>query len=137
MPNKSSLTGQSAKALADAYTASTGNQWVQSIGSTYSLFEVAKEAFTVGQRPARQGGCRRRHAHGELHRDVRPDRLRLRPGAWRGHHQARRRAVEARHRKYPFEMVGGGQLAEPEPCRSAGRLCPPMHELSMPEAADV
>ena len=47
MPNKSSLTGQSAKALADAYTASTGNQWVQSIGSTYSLFEVAKEAFTA------------------------------------------------------------------------------------------
>jgi branched-chain amino acid transport system substrate-binding protein len=46
MPNKSSLTGQSAKELADAYTASTGNQWVQSIGSTYSLFEVAKEAFT-------------------------------------------------------------------------------------------
>jgi branched-chain amino acid transport system substrate-binding protein len=47
MPNKSSLTGQSAKALADAYTASTGSQWVQSIGSTYSLFEVAKEAFTA------------------------------------------------------------------------------------------
>ena len=47
MPYKSSLTGQSAKALADAYTASTGNQWVQSIGSTYSLFEVAKEAFTA------------------------------------------------------------------------------------------
>jgi branched-chain amino acid transport system substrate-binding protein len=47
MPNKSSLTGQSAKALGDAYTASTGDQWVQSIGSTYSLFEVAKEAFTA------------------------------------------------------------------------------------------
>jgi branched-chain amino acid transport system substrate-binding protein len=45
MPNKSSLTGQSAKALADGYQAKTGNQWVQSIGSTYSLFEVAREAF--------------------------------------------------------------------------------------------
>ncbi|HET9893508.1 MAG TPA: ABC transporter substrate-binding protein [Streptosporangiaceae bacterium] len=45
MPNQSSLTGQSAKDLADAYTAATGNQWVQSIGSTYSLFEVAAEAF--------------------------------------------------------------------------------------------
>jgi branched-chain amino acid transport system substrate-binding protein len=51
MPNKSSLTGQSAKALADAFTASTGNQWVQSIGSTYSLFEVAKEAFTAASDP--------------------------------------------------------------------------------------
>ena len=51
MPNKSSLTGQSAKALADAFTASTGNQWVQSIGSTYSLFEVAREAFTAASDP--------------------------------------------------------------------------------------
>jgi branched-chain amino acid transport system substrate-binding protein len=51
MPNKSSLTGQSAKALADAYQAQTGNQWVQSIGSTYALFEVAKEAFTAVSDP--------------------------------------------------------------------------------------
>jgi branched-chain amino acid transport system substrate-binding protein len=40
------LDGQSAKTLADAFQAETGQQWVQSIGSTYSLFEVAKEAFT-------------------------------------------------------------------------------------------
>jgi len=46
MPNKSSLTGESASALAAAYQQSTGNQWVQSIGSTYSLFEVANEAFS-------------------------------------------------------------------------------------------
>jgi branched-chain amino acid transport system substrate-binding protein len=46
MPNTSSLTGESAKDLANGYQAATGNQWVQSIGSTYSLFEVAKEAFT-------------------------------------------------------------------------------------------
>ena len=45
MPNTSSLTGQTAQALADGYETSTGNQWVQSIGSTYSLFEVANEAF--------------------------------------------------------------------------------------------
>jgi len=47
MPYKSSLDGQSAKALADAFQSQTGNQWVQSIGSTYSLFEVAREAFTA------------------------------------------------------------------------------------------
>jgi branched-chain amino acid transport system substrate-binding protein len=46
LPNTSSLTGQTASALAAAYQAATGNQWVQSIGSTYSLFEVAKEAFS-------------------------------------------------------------------------------------------
>ncbi len=50
-PDKSSLTGQSAAELAAAYEASTGSQWVQSIGSTYSLFEVAKEAFTAVSDP--------------------------------------------------------------------------------------
>ena len=45
MPYKSSLSGVTASALASAFQSSTGNQWVQSIGSTYSLFEVAKEAF--------------------------------------------------------------------------------------------
>jgi len=51
MPNKSSLNGQSAKDLADGYQSATGQQWVQSIGSTYSLFEVAKEAFTAVSDP--------------------------------------------------------------------------------------
>jgi branched-chain amino acid transport system substrate-binding protein len=51
MPYKSSLTGQSASALAAAYTSSTGNQWVQSIGSSYALFEVAKEAFGAVSNP--------------------------------------------------------------------------------------
>ena len=47
MPNTSSLvTGMTAKALADGYQAATGQQWVQSIGSSYSLFEVAKEALS-------------------------------------------------------------------------------------------
>jgi branched-chain amino acid transport system substrate-binding protein len=46
MPTKSSLTGQTASALAAAYEAQAGKQWVQSIGSTYSLFEVAHQAFT-------------------------------------------------------------------------------------------
>ncbi len=45
MPYNSSLSGISASGLATAYQQSTGNQWVQSIGSSYALFEVAKEAF--------------------------------------------------------------------------------------------
>jgi branched-chain amino acid transport system substrate-binding protein len=45
MPNSSSLTGETASALAAGFQAKTGNEWVQSIGSTYSLFEVAKEAL--------------------------------------------------------------------------------------------
>jgi branched-chain amino acid transport system substrate-binding protein len=51
VPYKSSLTGTTAKALADGFTSSTGKLWVQSIGSTYSLFEVAKEAFTAASDP--------------------------------------------------------------------------------------
>ena len=51
MPYKSSLTGQSASALASAFEAATGNEWVQSIGSTYALFEVAKEAFAAASDP--------------------------------------------------------------------------------------
>lgn len=45
MPYSSSLSGVSASSLATAYQQSTGNEWVQSIGSSYALFEVAKEAF--------------------------------------------------------------------------------------------
>ena len=45
MPYSSALDGTSASSLAAAYESSTGHQWVQSIGSSYALFEVAKEAF--------------------------------------------------------------------------------------------
>jgi branched-chain amino acid transport system substrate-binding protein len=51
MPYKSSLTGESSKDLADAYQAASGKQWLQSLGSTYSLFEVAQLAFAGVQDP--------------------------------------------------------------------------------------
>jgi branched-chain amino acid transport system substrate-binding protein len=51
MPYKSSLTGQSTKVLADQFTSSTGKQWVQSLGSSYSLFEVAYNALTTVDDP--------------------------------------------------------------------------------------
>jgi branched-chain amino acid transport system substrate-binding protein len=44
-PFTSSLTGQSAKALADAYEASTKKQWTQPIGFAHALFEVAADAL--------------------------------------------------------------------------------------------
>jgi branched-chain amino acid transport system substrate-binding protein len=40
-PFKSSLTGQSAKQLADAYEKSSGKQWTQPIGFVHALFELA------------------------------------------------------------------------------------------------
>jgi branched-chain amino acid transport system substrate-binding protein len=40
-PFKSSLTGQSAKDLCDAYTAGTGRPWTQPLGFAHALFEIA------------------------------------------------------------------------------------------------
>ncbi|HEY7593619.1 MAG TPA: ABC transporter substrate-binding protein [Actinophytocola sp.] len=40
-PYSSSLTGQTAQQLADAYTAKTGRQWTQFVGFVHALFEVA------------------------------------------------------------------------------------------------
>ena len=45
-PFSSSLTGQSAKELADGYTAATGKQWTQPIGFVHALFEVAKDSLS-------------------------------------------------------------------------------------------
>ncbi|HMN79463.1 MAG TPA: ABC transporter substrate-binding protein [Burkholderiaceae bacterium] len=44
-PFTSSLTRQSAKALADAYEAGTKRQWTQPIGFAHALFEVAANAL--------------------------------------------------------------------------------------------
>jgi len=46
MPFKSALDGTSATALANDFQAQTGRQWVQSIGGTYALFEIAHQALT-------------------------------------------------------------------------------------------
>lgn len=45
-PYSSSLTGQTAQQLADAYTAETGKQWTQLLGFVHALFEVAATALT-------------------------------------------------------------------------------------------
>jgi branched-chain amino acid transport system substrate-binding protein len=44
-PFKSSLTGQTAKQLADAYEKSSGKQWTQPIGFIHALFETAVDVF--------------------------------------------------------------------------------------------
>ena len=45
-PFTSSLTGASAKALADGYTAETGKQWTQPIGFRHALFEVVADVVS-------------------------------------------------------------------------------------------
>jgi branched-chain amino acid transport system substrate-binding protein len=52
-----------AKKLSDSFTAQSGKQWVQSIGGTYSLFEVAHQAFSKVSDPHdRQEVARALHA---------------------------------------------------------------------------
>ncbi|HEY5034911.1 MAG TPA: ABC transporter substrate-binding protein [Candidatus Dormibacteraeota bacterium] len=45
-PYSSTLTGQTAKQLADGFEQSSGQQWLSSLGSVHSLFEIAHEALT-------------------------------------------------------------------------------------------
>ncbi|HZP77697.1 MAG TPA: ABC transporter substrate-binding protein [Pseudolabrys sp.] len=51
-PYKSGLTGQSAKALTDAYTAATKRPWTQPIGFQHALFEVAIDVLKRAKNPA-------------------------------------------------------------------------------------
>jgi branched-chain amino acid transport system substrate-binding protein len=44
-PTTSSLTGQTSAELAEAYEASTSQQWTQPVGYVHSLFEVAMDAI--------------------------------------------------------------------------------------------
>lgn len=50
-PYKSSLTGMSANTFAAKYQTVTKSQWVQSMGSTYSLFEIVIEALKKVKNP--------------------------------------------------------------------------------------
>ena len=50
-PYKSSLTGMTANQFAANYQKATGKQWVQSMGSTYSLFEVVIQALKKVNNP--------------------------------------------------------------------------------------
>lgn len=45
-PFKSSLTGESAKELADGYTAASGRPWTQPIGFKHALFEVVRDVIS-------------------------------------------------------------------------------------------
>lgn len=44
-PFRSSLTGQSAKQLAEAYEAAAKKQWTQPLGFAHALFEIAVDAL--------------------------------------------------------------------------------------------
>jgi branched-chain amino acid transport system substrate-binding protein len=50
-PYKSTLDGTTAQQLADGFAADSGKQWTQALGSIYSLFEIAVQAFKSASDP--------------------------------------------------------------------------------------
>jgi branched-chain amino acid transport system substrate-binding protein len=50
-PYKSSLDGMTSKQLGASFTTATNKEWVQALGSSYSLFEVAHNAFAASTDP--------------------------------------------------------------------------------------
>ncbi|HET8614660.1 MAG TPA: ABC transporter substrate-binding protein, partial [Actinomycetales bacterium] len=50
-PYSSVFDGTSAKQLADNFTTDSGKQWTQALGSVYSLFEIAVQAFKNASDP--------------------------------------------------------------------------------------
>jgi branched-chain amino acid transport system substrate-binding protein len=50
-PYSSSIASLSSKQLGNSFTTATGKEWVQALGSTYSLFEVAHSAFASADDP--------------------------------------------------------------------------------------
>jgi branched-chain amino acid transport system substrate-binding protein len=50
-PYKSTLDGTTAQQLADGFAAASGKQWTQALGSIYSLFEIAVQAFKTASDP--------------------------------------------------------------------------------------
>lgn len=57
-PFRSSLTGQAAAQLSDAYEASTGRQWNQVLGFTHALFEVALDVLKRSSDPLQRRSVR-------------------------------------------------------------------------------
>jgi branched-chain amino acid transport system substrate-binding protein len=50
-PYKSTFDGKTAQQLADDFAAQSGKQWTQALGSIYSLFEIAVQAFKTASDP--------------------------------------------------------------------------------------
>jgi branched-chain amino acid transport system substrate-binding protein len=58
LPYASSLTGQSAQQLADAWEASKGEQWTPSLGYTHAIWEVAVHALKASGDPKNREAVR-------------------------------------------------------------------------------
>ena len=71
-PFASSLTGETAGALADGYQQSTGRQWTQPLGFVHALFEVAVDVARRAGGPGERGAMREALAKTKLSTVVGP-----------------------------------------------------------------
>ena len=105
-PYKSSITGQSAKALADDWEKSTGKQWTQPIGYGHALFEVGIAALKATSNPLDRKALRDAIANLDMETIVGPVRFKGSPiksvavtgmcgGQWR----------KTKGGKFPYELV--------------------------------
>lgn len=58
MPFTSSLTGQTGRQVADAYTEATGRQWIQPMGYEHAAFEIALSALKASGDPKNRKAVR-------------------------------------------------------------------------------
>ena len=109
-PFNSSLTTESAKSLADSYTADTGKQWTQPIGFAHALFEVAADALkrtsSLDDKAALRDAIKATIARHDrrAHRLGRCRSAAVRRGQ-RGEDPARRRPVGQGHRDFLYELT--------------------------------
>ncbi|MDB6001619.1 MAG: branched-chain amino acid transporter substrate-binding protein [Rhizobacter sp.] len=105
-PYKSSITGESAKQLADAWEKSTGKQWTQPIGYGHALFEVGIAALKQSTNPKDKKAVRDSIANLDMESIVGPVKFKGSPiksvavtqmaaGQWR----------KTTSGKFPYELV--------------------------------
>ncbi len=121
-PFKSSLTGQSAKEIADAYQQATRKQWTQPIGFIHALFEVAVDVLKRSADKRRRQGDRagdrgdqarhdrrQRRVVGREAAAVRAEEHRQDAAGRRAMAPARRQQVRHRHHRQPDGAADPGR----------------------------
>lgn len=128
VPYRSSLTGETAKQIAEGYSASTGRQWSQLLGPIHAIFEVAHHLLRQLDEPDDRGAIlatlktlaldtvigRVDWSNGPAQNVA---KLPIAAGQWR-----------ATGGRFPYELVTVSNVAAPEiPLTGVPELIPPKH----------
>ena len=125
-PFKSSLTGESASALAADYIAATGKQWTQPIGFVHALFEVAAHVMGKAKAPGDRRGVAAAIAKASVDTIVGPVAWGRGPSHNPVPNVAKTPLVGGQWRRgeqFPFDLVVVSNTLAPQ-VKAAGRLEP-------------